>query len=398
MRVVQVSRGASDHLNMIRGVAALAVLFDHDRSLFLTTYGQIDHPARLTSAIYFATGLGSQSVIVFFVLSGFFVARSALKMAGEWSWRRYLSNRFSRLYLVLLPALILTALMDQLSLRMPGGTQYFYRPIPHLNAVPFVSNISAVTFVGNAFFLQTILVPIFGSNTPLWSLANEFWYYLLFPLLLLAVCPGSGFRRFCYGGSAAFILVWLPFNIRIYFLIWLVGAFVNVVPGLIVDRHIARLSIAVSLVALLLTLALSRFQRVSGLASDFCVGITFAAFLYCLLLRFPTRESTAVTGGRVRYGKIAAAMAGCSYSIYAIHMPLLVFFRTSARRKPWDPDPQYIATGLALGAFVICAGYVFSRVTEARTSQVRGLIEGRSATCKSDGLSAGNVRAAGAKV
>lgn len=25
-------------------------------------------------------------------------------------------------------------------------------------------------------------VPIFGSNGPLWSLANEFWYYVLFSL------------------------------------------------------------------------------------------------------------------------------------------------------------------------------------------------------------------------
>jgi len=60
----------------------------------------------------------------------------------------------------------------------------------------------------NVFFLQTITVPVYGSNSPLWSLANEFWYYLLFPLLLLAPQRGwlkggllfavaLAIRRFC---------------------------------------------------------------------------------------------------------------------------------------------------------------------------------------------------------
>jgi ribosome recycling factor len=28
------------------------------------------------------------------------------------------------------------------------------------------------TFIGNLLFLQTVAVPTFGSNTPLWSLAR----------------------------------------------------------------------------------------------------------------------------------------------------------------------------------------------------------------------------------
>ena len=41
--------------------------------------------------------------------------------------------------------------------------------------------LTAPVFLGNAAFLQRILVPELGTNGPLWSLANEFWYYLLFP-------------------------------------------------------------------------------------------------------------------------------------------------------------------------------------------------------------------------
>ena len=39
----------------------------------------------------------------------------------------------------------------------------------------------------NIFFLQGIYTPTFGTDGALWSLANEFWYYLLFPLGLIAL-------------------------------------------------------------------------------------------------------------------------------------------------------------------------------------------------------------------
>ena len=53
--------------------------------------------------------------------------------------------------------------------------------------------------MGNLFFLQTIFVPPFGSNAPLWSLSFEFWYYLLFPLCLFALSRGNQVvsGRFC---------------------------------------------------------------------------------------------------------------------------------------------------------------------------------------------------------
>jgi hypothetical protein len=38
---------------------------------------------------------------------------------------------------------------------------------------------SLIAFLGNFAFLQTICVPIFGTNGPMWSLANEFWYYII---------------------------------------------------------------------------------------------------------------------------------------------------------------------------------------------------------------------------
>jgi len=38
----------------------------------------------------------------------------------------------------------------------------------------------------NLGFVQTVSVPVYGTNGPLWSLANEFWYYVMFSLIAVA--------------------------------------------------------------------------------------------------------------------------------------------------------------------------------------------------------------------
>lgn len=71
-----ISPRTSTHLDLIRGLSALAVMSGHE------------------------------AVMVFFVLSGFFIGTSVLESFRErrWSWRAYLINRLTRLQLVLVPA------------------------------------------------------------------------------------------------------------------------------------------------------------------------------------------------------------------------------------------------------------------------------------------------------
>src|SRR5262245_43740160 len=98
------SKTVSVHLDVIRGVAAVAVLGGHIRGLFFAEYNQLAaHPLWVT-VMYGVTSLGHQAVMVFFVLSGFLVGGSVLKNLDNWSWRDYLINRLTRLYVVLLPA------------------------------------------------------------------------------------------------------------------------------------------------------------------------------------------------------------------------------------------------------------------------------------------------------
>src|SRR2546426_11727302 len=69
----------SAHLDMIRGLAACAVMWGHVRGLFFVDYGNLQAPTLMTKLLYEITGFGHESVMVFFVLSGFFISTAISK-------------------------------------------------------------------------------------------------------------------------------------------------------------------------------------------------------------------------------------------------------------------------------------------------------------------------------
>ena len=168
--------------------------------------------------------------MIFFVLSGFLVGGSVITalQRGKWSWRGYLLRRMSRLWVVLIPALLLTLFWDKLGCSIaPGGYHGDYRELYHSGPTPAIpADWSIGTFLGNTFFLQTIMVPCFGTNGPLWSLANEFWYYLLFPLGLTIFITRKWRDRVMALILVAGIIFFLPKSILLEGVIWLLGAVV----------------------------------------------------------------------------------------------------------------------------------------------------------------------------
>src|SRR5712671_7599591 len=76
--------------------------------------------------------------------------------------------------------------------------------------------------------LQEIIVPSLGSNGPLWSFANEWWYYVLFGLCMIAYCPGRRLTRVVACGAIVAMLMVLPLSISLWFVAWGVGVGVAV--------------------------------------------------------------------------------------------------------------------------------------------------------------------------
>lgn len=159
-------------LDIARSVAAIAVVLLHAKiyalgSSSVTTFDGV---------LYAITGCGTQAVFWFFVISGYLVGGTVIRdviRLGKIDFRRYFINRFSRLYVVLIPALALGGVLDYIRNETWGLNSHA--------GFETVASLTGETLLGNILFLQTLMVPPFGSNWALWSLANEFWYYIVFP-------------------------------------------------------------------------------------------------------------------------------------------------------------------------------------------------------------------------
>ncbi len=203
--------------------------------------------------------------MVFFVLSGFLVGGSVIRgrMEDRWSWSLYLINRLTRLWVVLIPALILGSIWDHSGIHIFGVAGiYGGHAQANVGRVPVLPRLSASVMLGNALFLQGIYAPTFGSNGPLWSLSNEFWYYLLFPLMV----PAFLLRKFDWStvlyASAGLIIVFaIGWPICLYFLIWLLGAEINFAPER--PARLAKAGVAIASLALLSVLAAIRSNPVT---------------------------------------------------------------------------------------------------------------------------------------
>src|SRR2546426_3722948 len=108
----KLSASVSAHLDVIRTVAAWAVMWGHLRTLFFVDFQHLARPGWLLSAIYFFTGFGHQAVMVFFVLSGFLISATVIKshISGIWSWRAYWTHRSTPLCVFVVSRLLLCLL------------------------------------------------------------------------------------------------------------------------------------------------------------------------------------------------------------------------------------------------------------------------------------------------
>lgn len=367
MAAIGLTQRESAHLDMIRGISAVAVVASHVRGLFFVDYSVVVRKTSVLSLLYAVTGLGHQAVLVFFVLSGFFIGGSVLSALSRWSWKKYLVNRLARLYLVLLPALIITAILDYIAYRGPAGHQYFDHAVRNFTTAPLAGRHSLAIFLGNAGFLQTIAVPAFGSDTPLWSLANEFWYYLLFPVLAIAAFGRERTRNRLYAGVAAIALfAFLPQGMRWGFLTWLFGVGVYGMPKIKVPGALRWCLHLLTVAAFAAVLFLSRAQRIPAQWSDLAVGLTFALSLFCLVRIESSRRAIVFA-----YQRIAKVASGCSYSVYAVHFPVVMLIRCWAGTQEWQPSPESLTIWSAVFVAILFVGFLFSRLTELHTETVR---------------------------
>ena len=363
----------SVHLDALRGIAALGVLLAHWRGHLLRVPIHT-HGGFLLKALYVVGSIGHQWVIVFFAMSGYLVGGSVLRSAtsGRWSWRSYLFARMTRLYMVLLPALLLGGLLDLYSTHLVGKAD-FYTAVDLLHEDPPPDD-SLPTLIGNTLFLQTIKPPLmggafvqsFGSNQPLWSLCNEFWYYMAFPLLVLLFAKGRSWptRAACVLGFA--VLGWfVGARIALLGIPWLMGAFITYLPPFPAHHKVLR-TLALIVAPLLTAAGIVLCGRSPILIyGDLILGV-IVTFLLWVTLTCATAPLPSI------YVKLSTRMARSSYTLYLTHFPFLIFLKI-VLALPLFVVPNWHLFFLRLGFLpvIIIYSQLIYELFEKRTDQVR---------------------------
>jgi peptidoglycan/LPS O-acetylase OafA/YrhL len=365
----------SVHLDALRGFAAFSVLLNHLRDALFVDYAAIARHNPLTSAAYLVSGLGRQWVIVFFVLSGYLVGGSVLRSvgSGRWSWRAYLLARLSRLYVVLLPALLLGGALDWLGMHMPGTEAvYSGNSGMHALAINVHSTLTWPILAANGLFLQTIklpgigpnAVPTFGSNGALWSLSYEFWYYLAFPLLvfLLARSQSSKMRVLsCLG-----LLAWgwfVGLNIILLGFTWLMGASIAFLPAFPARRRWTR-GLAIVLALALFAAGLVGSKLLGSLLSDLVLGLAVTAMIW-VTLHCATAPLPAF------YVHMARRAAHSSYTLYLVHLPMVIFLKATLHLPRAYPGWHVLLVAAGVLAAIVLYAQLVYEAFEKNTDRVR---------------------------
>jgi diketogulonate reductase-like aldo/keto reductase/peptidoglycan/LPS O-acetylase OafA/YrhL len=364
----------SDWLDLARGLAAVEVLAFHSYQLmFMEHLPGLDYdPAiRLAySAFWALSGHGGDAVMVFFVLSGYLVGGPALVrcVGGRLSAVDYFSARIARLYVVVIPALTIS-FCAYMSARQSPGWEGFVASHQDLydSARVFFAPVGLGAAVCNGLFLQTIVCSEFAGNAALWSLSNEFWYYVLF-FALISVRKAPAYVLPIIAIFGLFLVAerhdptgtHIGFKFFFFFVIWCLGVLVYAVAAP------ARMWLCGFFASLAGVYVLSTEELFPHWAAMVVVvGLGTAAFILCiehLKIRLPSF---------LRFGR---QLAKFSFSLYAIHYPILLLLNVTAGGRR---DFTFASLGLNAIFILFCLllASVFYLLFESRTSAARAWLK-----------------------
>ena len=349
-------------ISLLRGLAALEVAAAHLRAQVYPGYATVAHPGIAFQGLAFVTGFAHQAVVVFFLLSGWLVGGSLLnKRSHPGAFAHYAIDRMTRLWIVLLPTFVLILALGIISAKVD----------PHVLSVAVDNDYSATAFLGNLIGLQKIAVPTFGGNFPLWSLSNETWYYVLFPLLVIAVGTKSWRKCAASTVAAAALACLVGGPIMLYFVIWLLG-----VAG---SRIELRTGSAGRVVLFLAFASAALYFRMYGknddmgydaFPQDLLFSILFILFLTSMQVRLPSPGPALAAAKRV-----AKYFADFSFTLYVIHVPLIGFLSFLipylAHQRLVPNNPAHLAGYLGMFGALVSGAYLFHLPFEANTQRLR---------------------------
>lgn len=313
-------------LDALRGLLAVYVLLGHCRWLLWAGHAEWLRRPHESWEIPIAFGsaafrYGHEAVMVFFVLSGFFIHLQAAAQlrgggAAPLAAGQFYARRAHRLLAPYLFALLVTVVCDAI------GAAWFPRLYAASTGDALLDRSFALHGYGwDSVIPALLLLPSslgrdFGSNGPLWSLGFEVVYYLLYPawfalrrrsrLLAFGVVPVIGMATAFIPG-VSFVTV-----VLIHYPVWLAGAgLAELLTAVQSSRKMALSAAGLSAAGGLLYVSSSTLIMSAGAAVLFGTGIVMAFVLVPEpAQRFWLFRALEYLGMR-------------SYTIYIVHFPFV---------------------------------------------------------------------------
>ena len=363
-------------LDMLRGVLAVYVLLGHFRWLLWSGHAAwmaAPHSPWLEPIVFASASLryGREAVMIFFVLSGFFIhlraAQDDSSTIQTTTAASFYPRRAHRLGAPYAFALVVTIALDAI------GRSWFPELYHAATGDALVDGVfGRAGYQWQSVAPAVVVLPSslgydFGSNGPLWSLAYEVVYYALYPLWLTLrrrslplayVAVPLACLLLAATRSSAF-----PITVLMYYPVWLTGA---ALAEVLTQRnaHVPRMAaVPVFLTGFLLHVMISR-SFPSALPAMLFGG---AAVVICA-----TMSAAAVSWLPVRVFEYFGVR---SYSIYIAHFPLVALMSAALFASPGGrPFHGWFAVGGAVAAvtfgclcFELCERhFVHHRVATAK--------------------------------
>jgi peptidoglycan/LPS O-acetylase OafA/YrhL len=362
---------ASNWLNFLRWFSAFLVIVGHLRSIIFTKWQYVEDKSFLTEVLYLLTRFGHEAVVVFFVISGLLVGSATYRhiQQGTFNFGDYFVARFFRIYMVLIPALMVGAGLDYLGFHYFNAEDFYNTGNTYSSAFNYSisERLNLKCFFANILMLQNHQwFSTFGSNSPLWSLAYEWFYYLLFPIMMLGIKSKEWVVKGFFGLLSVGLFCFMPTDMRLYFMIWLVGVCVPFMRLPFLKKTPLWLLAAIVCTSLLISEIV--FMQNHVFATDWIIAVFLAVFLSKIV-----HMDRPINGLFQRTNKI---LANFSYSVYVLHMPIIVFLAnliTVSNYKLLQLQPTWIGFNFFLGIITLNLGfcYIFSIFTEQKTDKVK---------------------------
>ncbi|MDB5011047.1 MAG: acyltransferase [Mucilaginibacter sp.] len=259
---------------------------------------------------------GQEAVILFFLLSGF-VIQYSYTLSKDKSFKAFFLKRFFRVYIPLVIVFIANYLIISIA--------------KHALVV-----INWPTLAGNILMLQdaaslkpNVICSPFLGNTPLWSLSYEWWFYVIFFFVMIAVKQKASLIVYIAGVVSALTYLTYPNFLNrelMYLVIWWTG--VDMAILYINNLKITVAMLKAPLIALILIIIILAFN-VKLKNSHSTIGVSpflelrHFAFAFTTILVALLWQKFKWIGFKYTLG-LFEPIAAISFGIYIAHWFLIV--------------------------------------------------------------------------